>query len=321
MLFGAVVAARPVCIPVAYHNPSMPDPAANPNRFVLPTPERLSEHLEKNPPREIGSMRGRLPLLIIGVLAASLLLANYPVLALLPWVGLLVFMVVMAGRVQRNRLLHARVTRAWELALLREYREALRRAWTLLPLVSDQPELHGRCVAVIAHALDELSAYESATVAFDYLLERLPAEHPLAVRVRLQYAAAQVAQGYLADADDALRKLRPVAEERPNSQISASYALARLIQDVKTGHFSEAVEHAGQTAEQLRPLGVEAGYGHGLLAYCCDQIASHLQDPEDAERHRDAAARWWRSATLLIPPAALAYRFHELADLSAEGRP
>lgn len=296
----------------------MPTAPTNPNQFVLPTPQRLEEHLRANPPRDAPSLRGKLPLLIIGVFAASLLLASYPLLAMLPWIGLLVFMGVMSGRVQRHRVLHQRVTRAWELALLREYREALRRAWTLLPQVCDQPELHGRCVAVIAHTLDELAGYEAATVAFDFLLDRLPAEHPLAIRVRLQYAAAAVAQGHLADADEALRKLRPVAEERPGSQISAAYALARLIQDVKTGHFAEALEHAGQTAEQLKPLGVEAGYGHGLLAYCCDQVADRLEDPDDAQRHRDDAARWWRNATVLLPPAALAYRFHELAGLHAE---
>lgn len=263
-------------------------------------------------------MPTRLPLLIIGALAVLLLLTTHPLLALLPWIGLGVLVVVLAGRVQRRRLLHLRVTRSWELALLREYREALRRAWTLLPMVRDQPELHGRCVAVIAHALDELSGYEAATVAFDYLLERLPEDHPLAIRVRLQHAAAAVSQGHLADADEALRKLRPLAEERPGSPISAGYALARLIQDVKTGHFAEAIEHSTQTAEQLRPLGVEAGYGHGLLAYCCDQVARHLDDPDNAERHRKAAASWWRRATILIPPAALAFRFNELSGMQQE---
>jgi tetratricopeptide (TPR) repeat protein len=225
---------------------------------------------------------------------------------------------VMAGRVKRNREKHQQVTRAWELALLRQYREALRRAWRLLPEVRDQPELHGRCVAVIAHTLDELAAYEAATVAFDYLLERLPDGHPMATRVRLQHAAAAFAMDHLADGDDALRKLRPIAEERPNSQISAAYTLARLIQDVRTGHFAEAAEHAEQTAEALRPLGVEAGYGHGLLAYCCDQLAGHEADAERAQKRREAAARWWRAATILLPPAALSHRFAELGRLAKE---
>lgn len=290
----------------------------NPNLFDPPSPAKIEAHLKANTPRTAPPWRNRLPMLILIVLAISLLLAQYPLLSMLPWLGLVVFMGVMAGRVKRNRALHQQVTRAWELALLRQYREALRRAWTLLPQVRDQPELHGRCVAVLAHALDELAAYEAATVAFDYLLERLPDGHPLAVRVKLQHAAASLSMDHLADADDALRRLRPTAEEKTDTQISASYHLARLIQDVRTGHFAEAAEHAEQTAEQIRPLGIEAGYGHGLLAYCCDQLADHEPDLDAAAKLRDAAAKWWRAATLLLPPAALTHRFQELGPLAQE---
>lgn len=294
----------------------------NPNVFEPPTADQLAEHLAANPPAPSAGWRNYLPIMILAVVGLAVLASSSPALALLPWVGLLGAMMFLSGRVRAAQALEQRVMRAWELSMIRRYREALGRAWDLLPACRTRPELHGRVVTVMAHILGELGCDEAAEVAYGYLLDRLPPDHPLALRLRVQRAIAALRADRLADADDALRKLRAQAEGSGDDTLAASYRMARLVQDVRTGHFADAAEQADQTADALRPLGVEAGYGHGLLALCFHQLALH--DPAaDAGRRQqltEAAGRWWRHATLLIPPSALMFRHAELAALDHASR-
>ena len=284
----------------------------HPNRFEPPDAERVARHLAEHPAKPGMPWRRWVPAVMIGALALSLLYVVHPLLAVLPWLGLMGFMAWAAGKVQQARALQQRVVRAWELAMLRHHREALRRAWTLLPLCQTTPQLWLRCVAVMAHVLDELACYDAAIAAMDPLLLGLPKDHPMALQVRVQRANAALCTDRLADADDALRKLRGTADTLPPGPIAAGYHLARLVQDVRTGHFTEAAEQAGHTAAQLRPLGVHAGYGYGLLAYCQHQAAARCDDEQTAHTARRAAAKLWHQATLLVPPAALAFRYREL---------
>ena len=287
----------------------------NPNEFEPPTVDRLTQHLADHPVVESSPWRGAMPLMLGGVVVMLLLMMVHPLLAVLPWLGLMGAMAWMAARLQRARALHQQVTRAWELAMLRHHRVALRRAWELLPLVRPHAELHGRCVAIMAHVLDDLACYDSAMAAMDYLLQRLPDAHPLALMLRVQRVNCALCTDQLADADDALRKLRPTADTLPPGPIPAGYHLARLVQDVRTGHYAEAIEHADDTAKQLQPLGVHAGYGYGLLAFCHHELAQRSDDPGHANTQRSAAQTLWHRATLLVPPAALCFRYRELAAL------
>ena len=247
-----------------------------------------------------------------GLMLIVLLSALVPVLGLLMLLVPLGVVVFLAMRAQRERAIQQRIARLWELAMLRHYRETLRRAWGLLPEVRSNAELHLRCIAVIAHTLDDLAQHESAIVAFDYLIERLPPTHPMALQLRVQRAAALLCDDRLADGDDALRKLRGTIEQLPPGPIPAGYQLAQLVQDVRTGHFEHAAQNAQNTAKHLWPLGIDAGFGYGLLAYCQHQNAQRNSDTAAAQQQRDDAKKYWQQATLLIPPAALAHRHHEL---------
>lgn len=294
----------------------MPAPR-NPNVFQPPSAEQLSRHLEANTPVQTPAWRSRLPMLIILALGLSLLLSISPALAVLAWLGLIGLMVYLAAKVRTMRDLQQRVTRAWELSMLRRYREALRRLWELIPACRTQPELHGRAVTIIAHILSELRQDDAADVAYRYLLDRLPAEHPLALRLRVQSVIAALDSDRLADADDALRRLRGSVEDSKDQTLTATYRLARLLQDVRTGHYADAANQADDTADALRPLGIEAGYGHGLLALCYHQLALHDPTPDADGRQQLAqrARRWWSRATLLIPPAALVLRHPDLGAM------
>ncbi|MEM9416236.1 MAG: hypothetical protein AAGA29_12285 [Planctomycetota bacterium] len=290
--------------------------APNPNQFDAPSADRLARHLADHPPEPVRSVRGWVLFAMAGGLVLAMLLsAVLPALSLLLLLAPLGLMGFLAKRAQQTRELHQRVGRVWELAMLREHREALRRAWTLLPQVKHHPDLHLRCVAVMGHTLDDLAQYSSAMVAFDHLLEHLPANHPMALQTRVQRANAALCDDQLADADDTLRKLRGSIEQLPPGPIPASYQLAKLVQDVRTGHFAEAAQHADDTATKLQPLGVHAGYGYGLLAYCHHQLALRSDDPATAAKQKQDAEKHWHNATLLIPPAALAHRYRELAAM------
>jgi len=287
-----------------------------PNSFEPPSAERLQRHLDENPATRPAPWRSQLPLVFLGVLAVAVLLAANPYFAVLPWIALIVFMVVMSNRIRQRRQLHAEVVRAWELAMLRQHRDALGRAWRLLPRVSHNPELHTRVVVVMAHCLDDLAAWPAVLVAYDALLELLPPAHPLSAQVRVQRASASLQDDRLADADNALNKLRGAVDNQPGS-VMGGYHLARLVQDVRTGHYADAIEQADQTVKAMLPLGVEAGYGYGLLAMCHGALAPREEDAEKAGAMRQEAQTLWSKATLLIPPAALVHRFPVLEVMLA----
>lgn len=293
----------------------------NPNVFDPPTAEQLARHLSQYPavPATVWQQRGPL-LMIIAVAGLALIMIGQPGFALLPLFALLGLMAYLSGQARTAAELQARTARAWELAMIRRYREALGQAWELLPACRTRPELHGRAVTVIAHVLGELGRSEAAEVAYGYLLDRLPPDHPLALRLRVQQAIAALNNGRLADGDEALRKLRGQAESSSDPSLAAMLRLARLVQDVQTGHYADAAEAADDTAAALIPLGVEAGYGYALLALCFAMRSEY--DPsveaDQKEALQQQARQYWDKATLLIPPAALVYRYPELNKLTAQ---
>jgi tetratricopeptide (TPR) repeat protein len=300
----------------------MPTPSApNPNVFEPPSAEQLARHLAQHPAAQTAAWQQRGPLLmVIAVAGLALLMIGQPGFALLPLFGLLGIMAYLSGQARTAAELQARAVRAWELAMIRRYRESLGQAWELLPACRTRPELHGRAITVIAHVLGELGRNEAAEVAYTYLLDRLHPDHPLALRLRLQQAMAALSSDRLADGDDILRKLRGQAEASKDESLTAAFRLARLIQDVHTGHYADAVEAAEKTAAALVPLGTEAGYGYALLALCFAMLIEHDPSVEDDQKEvlQQQAKRYWDKATLLIPPAALVYRYPELDKLSSQ---
>ena len=149
--------------------------ATNPNQFDPPTAEQLARHLAQHPAVQAGAWQQRGPLLmVIAVAGLALLMIGQPGFALLPLLGLLALMAYLSGQARNAAQLQTRAVRAWELAMIRRYREALGQAWDLLPACRTKPDLHGRALTVIAHVLSELGRDEAAEVAYEYLMDRLP---------------------------------------------------------------------------------------------------------------------------------------------------
>ena len=278
----------------------------------VPSAHQVAGHLGHHGLRRPSRLLSWLPLAAIVAVFVLSMTVRHVVTLIVPWlvlVGILAF-----GYGWRRWLGHLeqRVTRAQELSMMRYHREALYAAWRLLPRVTTVPGMHGRVLTVLAHCLDQFKAYDAAIVAYDGLIEWLPPQHPGTVQLRIQRAIAQLQCGQLLDADDALRGLRGAVGTIGHTVTAAGFCLARLIQQVRTHHYADAVESAPMLLDNLRPLGVEAAYGHALMALSY----SHLADPA-AARH---ARMWWSRATLMIPAVALVDRFAELDRLPALNR-
>lgn len=270
------------------------------------------------------------PLAVLAGVMVVALSSSDPLMQLLPWVVLTGMLLFMSARVRRMRSLERQTHRVQELAMLRHQREALDAGWALLPQLTGSLDLYARTTALLAHLLDQLKAYDSAIVGYDFLIERLPQEHPASVQLRVQKTIVQLESDHLADADDGLRKLRALQQHPSVTPVQAAYHYALLLQSVRTHHYDDAIAMAGGLLDNLRPLGVDAGYGHALLAW---SFAAHaerlrLREAESPQTNAGAGAQethselmqsattWWSSATLLLPVADLARRHVHLHDFS-----
>jgi hypothetical protein len=232
-------------------------------------------------------------------------------MVLVPWIVLAGVFSAMSYRVRRLRGLETQVAKVHELALMRRWPQSLRLAWRLIPSLQTMPELHGRTVAMLALGLDQVRAYDAALVAYDHVIERLPAEHPGSIHLRVQRAMVHLATDQLADADSALRRLRGAVAAMGRGAVAAAYRMALLMQQVTTHHFADAVATSDTLLDDLRPLGVDAAYGHALMA-----LSYHQMAPDPLSPQHEQAQQWWSRATLLLPPSALVDRFAQLQPLT-----
>lgn len=276
-----------------------------------PTPEQLSAHLDRHPPRAPAWWAARVPMVVmVATLVAALAIGGMWTL-ILPWVALLGVLIYLVARVKRMRRLEQQTTRVQEMVMLRQHEHALRRAWVLLPTLTAQPALYVRCLTLLAQCLHHVKAYDAAIVGYDCLLSHLPQDYPGAIQLRAQRALAAMHGDRLADADDTIRGLRSVVEPYAQTPIGATFRLAELTQSVRTHHYTDPLGRADQMLAELRPLGVDAGYGHALLALCHHEDRS---ERDDADR-REQVKLWWQRATTLLPEAALLAQYPELSAL------
>lgn len=316
-------------------NPSTPTSARGQDGFHPPSAQQVEHLLRACEPSRPSRLTLWLPAAALVVLLLLMLRDPAGPMLLGLWLLLGAWLLWSVSRARRRMTLERRAAAVQELAMLRRHAQALRAAWTLLPRLRARADLHGRIVAALGHCLEQLGAADAALEAFDFLIRHMPDAHPAARPIRVQRLFALLAADRLVDADDELRRLRdladdPAAEPTP---LSAALNFARLWQMVATNHFDDAAAMRARLVDQLRPLGVEAGYGYGLLAHALvnaprggetDAARDADHDPAHAAP-REEAREWWRRATLLLAPSALAHRLPLLAStsqtLAAASRP
>ncbi|MEM1212076.1 MAG: hypothetical protein AAGI68_07235 [Planctomycetota bacterium] len=301
--------------------------------FTPPTAEQWAEHLRRHDLGRSTSGGGssglgllsKLPVVLlvgVGVLGLMLFVSGERGgLLVLLWVTLVGLMVWGAWRGRRMRGLEREIREMDDLGVLRDWAGALSIGWRLLPRVRGQPGAWAKVVAIMGRGLAEVGAWGASMVSVETLLGRLPAEHPAGAGLRLSRAVLALRLDRLGDADDDLRRVRRMLGEmdpinggsdtlpfRPGERegLAAGFAYAGLVQDVVTHHFAEGVERGDRLVERLRPMGMEAGYGYGLMALCHWKVG-------DA----DGARRWWTRAVLLVPSKALVRRYAMLNEIAA----
>ena len=287
--------------------------------------------------------RRALPLAAVGLALAFALFGPPLPGTLAPWLVLGGVLIAATLRTRRAKRHATELARAEELFRLRRPEAAFHAADALLDEFVHEPAASARCTLVMGRALLTLRRPEEARVATGVLLERLPDLHPARTPVLLSRAVAEFECDRLADGDATLGKLRatleredappaqppaPPADDAPDAppgdrrggrpfaapdrtaaeHAAAAYRAARLVQSAFTWHAADAIadaEAAGGAEASFRPLGVEAGFAHGLLAWC------HLQLRDAA-----AAAAAWERATRLVPASALVHRFPRLTAVA-----
>ncbi len=285
--------------------------------FSPPSAAEVEAYLDKHPPRGPSKSTAWLK---IALLAGSLVIsywASSPLAAALPWAVMGVILVDLLSAARRKRLAERHLAQAQEDAAIHRWLAALRCAWELVPAPAVTPTMHGRAVLLIAHCLDQLNRHDAAIVAYRYLIDRIPPGDPLAVQLKIQYAMAQLAGDQLTDADDTLRRLLGNTDALKQPHLRAAYKLATLYQQAGTNHWADAVtQDADSLINELRPLGIEAGFGYALLALCHYQQRQHSPHTPDGTPHDHQDAAWWARATLLLPVRKLVARLPQLKQLS-----
>lgn len=282
-----------------------------PQPFSPPTVGQVLTHLKRYPAREPSKLTAWMPIIAMATVIVLTMVIQSDWVLLLPWLTVGVVFVLLAMKMRNAQRLEQRITDAQELAMLRHWRQSLRLTWRLIPSLVTQPPLHGRAVALIAHCLDQLKAYDAAITAYNHLIDCVSAQDPVSIQIRIHRTIAQLANDQLIDADDDLRKLRTHTDVLAHPVIGAAYKLAQLVQQVRTNHWAEAVEDADQRIDHLRPLGVDAGYGYALTA-----LSYYKLDNDDTAAPLANAGLWWSRATLLLPVGTLVDRFAELDQIA-----
>lgn len=277
--------------------------------FSPPTPDQVTSYLARHFVTGPSRWVTWLPAMLLG--AAVLLAFSWSnhALTLLIWV--LLVGVFVSTMVRANAIKHVekQLSNVQEFTLRRNHTQALRVVWKLIPQLRALPQMHAKAVALLAHNLQFVRAYDASAVAFGHVIDKLPEEHPAAIQLRVEQVMTLLASDQLTDADNTLRRLRYVLDKFPGTVISAGYTLGELYQRVRTNHFQDILDSRAGVTERLRPLGIDAAAGYAMIALAC----FHMRQT-DAQLLSQATL-WWDRACLLMSPQAMVGRFEELAAI------
>lgn len=286
----------------------------------MPDADQVHAHLTRHTPVP----PPRWPVFVtLGVFVFSLIIAamsSSPVAVLLPWIVAGAVVAILTVRATQIRQIDRQLERIDAAIMLRHHEQVVTNAWNLIPKLTHRGDWMGRASMAMGIAMEDLRAYDAAQTVFSVLLDWLDQNHPMRDPIQLHWTLSALQNGQLADADAMIRRLASSGAVEPGSPGSAMFYLIKLLQDVRTGHAREAMDEMDDPVATLRPLGVEAGLGYGLLAWCCLQRA-RFDDTEQRGDWLTQMRAWWDKAVLLLPASAMVWFAHELSDLAQLDQP
>ena len=121
----------------------------------------------------------------------------------------------------------------------------------------------------------------------------------------------------LADADAIIRRLEVSVEVR---SIKTLVLLARLYQQIKTGHYGDALTEKSSKCELARiGMSSKAAYVYALLGLACRRLEMSVSDDQKTDKDSGTSSSeaevFWQRATMLLGPDVLVEKFPELIDL------
>ncbi|NIA06891.1 MAG: hypothetical protein GWP14_04500 [Actinobacteria bacterium] len=203
--------------------------------------------------------------------------------------------------------------KAADLCLLERWDEAIEPLQKVLNKPVNQPQIRYQGLLELAGVAEHTGKLDQSRQIYQAIGQEQP-HGPLGRLALVGEAIVLLKLDQLADAEAVIRRLE-VSVEGPG--LKSLVLLARLYQQIKTGHYSEALEDEANKCELARlGLSTKAGYVYGMLAL------AHKNQTEN----QDQAKKYWRQATMLIRPENLVRKFPELAQLeqaypSANGLP
>ena len=220
-------------------------------------------------------------------------------------IGVLVSIFITASR--RQGL--ARWSRkAADLCLLDRWEEAIGPLQKVLNKPVNLPQIRYQGLLELAGVAEHTGELEQARQIY----RAIEQEQPRGLLGRLSLVGEAIVLlklEQLADADGIIRQVE-VSVEGPG--MKSLVLLARLYQQIKTGHYGEALEDESDKCELARQgLSTKAGYVYGLLG-----LAHKVQAEVHGAENDDKAREYWRQATMLIRPTNLVKKLPELAQLA-----
>lgn len=145
-----------------------------------------------------------------------------------------------------------------------------------------------------------------AETAFEAALKRRNVLSPdWLCRTEVGLAEAKIRSEQLTDANTTISRL--ICRRLPQPW-SSRVSLLTCLQRLYMGHAQEIVGRSNELWHEFRNhLGVEAGYGYGLLAIAMDRCGQ-----------AGKACKYWSDATILIRPERLVQRYPELRALAVK---
>ena len=225
----------------------------------------------------------------------------------LVWLVLIGLTVSMVSSSARRRALAKWSRKAADMCLLEHWPEAIEPLLKVLSRPVDMPQIRYQGLLELAGVAEHTGELEQARQIYRAIVQ----EQPSGLLGRLSMmgeAIVLLKLDHLADADVVIRQLE-VSAEGPG--LKSLVLLARLYQQIKTGHYAEALEDEANKCELARVgLSTKAGYVYGLLG-----LAHKGQASPDAAEHDEKCKKYWQQATMLIRPTNLVEKFPELTEL------
>ncbi len=221
-----------------------------------------------------------------------------------------------AGSVTRRKGLAKWSRQASDLCLQEKWSQAIEPLRRLLGKPVPLAQIRYQGLLELAGVAEHTGQLEEATEIYEAIAREQP-QGLLGSLALVGKAIVLLKLDQLADADTIIRRLEVSVESR---SLKSLVLLGRLYQQIKTGHYADALIEKSSKCELARTgMSTKAAYVYALLALAhrhqemsasSDQAAGNSPEASDSN-----AEVLWQQATMLLGPDILVEKFPELTEL------